>query len=417
MSKKLGNTDVDVTQSSVSRRRFLQSTAWMSSAVALGAGSWLIPARWSHAAGPIKLGIATDITGMMGYAGNSHVHVANWLAEEINAGGGINGRPLEVHIEDTATNDQTAVAVVRKLTQKENVDVIIGGIMSSTRNAIKDVIIERGKTLYVYPEVYEGGACQPYLYCTGPVPSQQIDPFIPWLIENGGPRFAFPAANYSWPQITNKYARNVVEQSGGEVVFEEYYPLDQMDYGSTINTIMKENIDVVFITLIPPGLPGFITGLHEAGFTKRGGRLACVYYDENMTQVNPAEEFEGMASCLDYYRAIGEQGWDAESARIMNEYEKRFGSDHLFSAGAGSSGMYRAIKLLEVAITEAGSVDRDDVAAALDHASIDKGPGGPAKMVPGTNHCAMNMYIAVAKNGSYEIAAKSDGLATPQECA
>ena len=139
MSKKLGNKDVDVTQSSVSRRRFLQSTAWMSSAVPLRAGSWLIPARWSHAAGPIKLGIATDITGMMGYAGNSHVHVANWLAEEINAGGGINGRPLEVHIEDTATNDQTAVAVVRKLTQKENVDVIIGGIMSSTRNAIKDL--------------------------------------------------------------------------------------------------------------------------------------------------------------------------------------------------------------------------------------------------------------------------------------
>ena len=55
--------------------------------------------------------------------------------------------------------------------------------------------------------------------CTGPTPAQQCDDLIPWLIGQGAKRFAFPSANYLWPQLLNKYARKVVEANGGEVVF------------------------------------------------------------------------------------------------------------------------------------------------------------------------------------------------------
>ncbi|WP_439397188.1 hypothetical protein ACRQ5Q_08930 [Bradyrhizobium sp. PMVTL-01] len=59
---------------------------------------------------------------------------------------------------------------------------------------------------------------------------------------------------------------------------------------------------------------------------------------------------------------------------------------------------------------------REAVAAALDHAKIAQGPGGPAEMVPGKRHGSMNMYIGVAKAGQYEIAARSAGLVEPKEC-
>jgi ABC-type branched-subunit amino acid transport system substrate-binding protein len=78
--------------------------------------------------------------------------------------------------------------------------------------------------------------------------------------------------------------------------------------------------------------------------------------------------------------------------------------------------MYRSYRLWEAAVNEAGSVARDDVAAALDHARIENGPGGPAEMVPGTRHCRMNMYIAVAKEGEFEIAWRSPGLLDPKAC-
>jgi ABC-type branched-subunit amino acid transport system substrate-binding protein len=400
----------------LTRRSFLQSAAWMTGAIATGFGSWVVKAPWASAATPIKVGVATDLTGPLGFAGQANANIAKLVVDQINAGGGVINRPLELYIEDTASNESVAVGNVRKLVQRHRVDVVFGGISSSMRNAIKDVIVSRGRTLYVYPQLYEGRECTPYIFCTGPTPAQQCDELIPWLIRNGGKRFAFPSANYVWPHVLNEYARSIVEKNGGEVVFEEYYPLDQIEYGATVSKIMTEKVDVVFNTVIPPGLGPFIKQLYEAGFTKQGGRLSCVYYDENMVNMNPAYEWEGLASSLDYFRAIADDGDHQFSADLHAEYDKRFPGSAQFAAGSAVTGMYRGIKLWEAAVNEAGNVDRDDVAAALDHARIAQGPGGPAEMVPGKRHVRLNMYIAVARSGKYEIVHRSNGLVDPKEC-
>ncbi|MBV9756965.1 MAG: substrate-binding protein [Alphaproteobacteria bacterium] len=398
------------------RRQLLRHTAWMAGAIATGAGAWFIPARWARAAAePIKVGIATDLTGAIGFAGNADLNVAKMCADIINKQGGLLGRSIELHVEDTASNEAVAVSNVRKLIQRDHVDVVLGGITSSMRNAIKGPIVQRGHTLYIYPQLYEGQECEEYIYCTGPTPAQQCDELIPWLFKNGGKRFAFPSANYVWPHLLNQYARKLVEKNGGEVVFEEYYPLDQVDYGATVNRIMSEKVDVVFNTVIPPGVGPFFKQLYEAGFGKRGGRLCCVYYDENALNINAPEEIEGLASCLDYFRAVDKS--DPTSAKLQQMYDEMFaGSKYLFAAGAAATGMYRGMMLWAAAVKEAGKVDRDAVAHALDHAKIDAGPGGPAEMVPGKRHCKMRMYIAVAKNGAFDIVGQSAGLVDPKEC-
>jgi branched-chain amino acid transport system substrate-binding protein len=398
----------------MNRRRLLQSAAWAGGAIATGVGSWVIQPSWASAAEPIKVGIAIDLTGAMAYAGNANANVAKMVVKDINNAGGILGQPIELLIADTASNESVAVANVRKLIQRDKVDVVLGGNTSSMRNAIKDVIVARGKTLYIYPQQYEGRECTPYLFCTGPTPAQQCDELIPWLIKNGGKRFALPAANYIWPHITNEYVRKVIEKNGGEVIFEEYYPLDQVEYSATVNKIMTNNVDVVFNTIIPPGVGPFFKQLYEAGFGKRGGRLSCIYYDENTLKINPAYEIEGLASCLDYFRALTKD--DPVSARIQAEYDKQFPGNVLFAAGSAATGMYRGLKLWEVAVKEAGKLDRDAVAGALDHAKIAEGPGGPAEMVPGQRHCRMKMYTAVAKEGNYQIVGRSEGLVDPKAC-
>ena len=398
----------------INRRRLLQSAAWTGGAIATGIGSWVIRPQWASAEGPIKVGIATDLTGAIGYAGNANANVAKMVVADINNAGGILGRPIELFIEDTASNEFVAVVNVRKLIQRDKVDVVVGGITSSMRNAIKDVIVTRGKTLYIYPQLYEGDECMPDLYCTGPTPPQQCDDFIPWLMKNGGKRFALPAANYVWPHKLNQYARKVIEANGGEVIFEEYYPLDQVEYSATVNKIMTNNVDVVFNTVISPGVGPFFKQLHEAGFGRRGGRLACVYYDEDTLNINAPYEIEGLASCLDYFRAVAKE--DPASGRIQAEYDKEFPGKFALSAGAGSTGTYRGLKLWEAAVKEAGTVERDAVAGALDHAKIAEGPGGPAEMVPGKHHCKMKMYTAVAKEGDYQIVARSNGLVDPKQC-
>ena len=95
---------------------------------------------------------------------------------------------LELILEDSATDDAVAAASAAKLVEQDRVDVIFGGIYSSTRQAIKGRAVVEGKTLYIYPEQYEGQESDPLIFCTGPVPAQQVDPFIPWLMRETGAR-------------------------------------------------------------------------------------------------------------------------------------------------------------------------------------------------------------------------------------
>jgi Periplasmic binding protein domain len=69
----------------------------------------------------------------------------------------------------------------------------------------------------------------------------------------------------------------------------------------------------------------------------------------------------------------------------------------------------------ESAVTEAGSLKQHDVIAALDHARIPQGPGGPAEMVPGQHHVRMNMYIARSENGTFKVV-ENLGHVDPNEC-
>ncbi|MGI4951113.1 MAG: ABC transporter substrate-binding protein, partial [Janthinobacterium lividum] len=92
------------------------------------------------------------------------------------------------------------------------------------------------------------------------------------------------------------------------------------------------------------------------------------------------------------------------------------GSQYRFVAGSAATGMWRGLKLYEQAVKATnGDTAREAVAKAYDSAKIAEGPGGGAAMVPGKYHCSMNMYIAVAKNGAYQVQEKFDQM-DPKEC-
>jgi branched-chain amino acid transport system substrate-binding protein len=360
----------------------------------------------------IKVGVITDQTGALSFMGIANANVAKMVVDDINAKGGLLGRQVQLCLEDSQTTDSVAAEKATKLVQRDKVEVILGGIYSSTRQTIKAAAGVKGKKLYIYPEQYEGQECDPLLFCTGPVPAQQLEPLIPWLMkETGARKFYFPSADYIWPHVMNKKVRELVTANGGTVVGEEYFPLDHMDYRKTIEKITSSGAEVVFNTIVPPGLTPFLEGLYSSGFAKRGGQIVCTYFDENFFNLVPAAHVEGLYSCLDFYENIT----DPFTQDLLKRYNKLYPGSARFTAGSACSGMYRGLKLWEAAVKEAGSLDQKAVVKALDHARITEGPGGPAAMVPGQHHVRMNMYIAQAKNGSFKII-KNLGAIDPKEC-
>jgi ABC-type branched-subunit amino acid transport system substrate-binding protein len=360
---------------------------------------------------PIKVGVIADQTGPLSFMGIANANLATMVVDDINASGGLLGRQLDLRLEDSATVDSEAEAKAAKLVQQDHVDVLFGGIYSSTRQAIKGPAVVEGKTLYIYPEQYEGQESDPLIFCTGPVPAQQVEPLIPWLMEQtGAKKFFLPSADYIWPHVLNKKVHEVATANGGEIVGEEYYPLHHEDYGEMVERITASGAEVVFNTIVPPGLTPFFQQLYDSGFTKRGGHIVCTYFDENFLNLVPAEQVEGLYGCLDYYRDVSDQF----SEELVARYDERFPGSAKFTAGSACSGLYRGLKLWEAAVNEAGSLEQADVIEALDHAKIDAGPGGPAEMVPGQHHVRMNMYIAQARGGTFKVV-ENLGVVEPKE--
>jgi ABC-type branched-subunit amino acid transport system substrate-binding protein len=358
----------------------------------------------------IKVGVVADQTGPLSFVGIANANVARMVIGDINARGGLLGRHLELLLEDGATDDAVAAAAAAKLVDRQ-VDVILGGIYSSTRQAIKGPAVVEGKTLYIYPEQYEGQECDPLIFCTGPVPAQQVDSFIPWMMrETGAKQFYLPSADYIWPHVMNERIRKVVTANGGTIVGEEYFPLDHMDYHGTVERIISSGADAVFNTIVPPGVTPFFEQLHDAGFSSRGGQLICTYFDENFLNMVPADHVEGLYGCLDYYQAVE----DPFSRKLLEQYNALYPGDAAFTGGSGCSGLYRGLRMWAGAVAEAGSLGQQDVIAALDHAKLAEGPGGPAEVVPGQHHLRMNMYIAQARRGRFEIV-QALGPIDPQE--
>lgn len=359
----------------------------------------------------IRVGVIADQTGPLSAMGIANANVARMLVDDINGRGGLLGRKVDLYLEDGATIDSVAEAKATKLVQHDNVDVIFGGIFSSTRQAIKGPAVVKGRKLYIYPEQYEGQESDPLVFCTGPVPAQQVEPLIPWLMQQtGAKKFYLPSADYIWPRVMNKKVREVVTANGGAIVGEEYFPLDHADYGATIEKIMTSGAEVVFNMTVPPGVAPFLEQLFNAGFAKRGGQLVCTYFDENLLSLLPAPHVEGLYSCLDYYQTVV----DPFSTKLLARYNARFTGAEQFTGGSACSGLYRGFKLWESAVKEAGTLRQDEVIKALDHARISEGPGGPAEMVPGQHHVRMNMYIGQASNGRFRIV-KSLGAIDPKE--
>ncbi len=359
----------------------------------------------------IKVGVIADQTGPLSFIGIANGNVARLVIDEINAKGGLLGRRLELCLEDSATIDSVANAKAKKLVEHDGVDVLFGGIYSSTRQAIKGPAVDKGRKLYIYPEQYEGRECDPLIFCTGPVPAQQVDPLIPWLMrKTGAKRFYLPSADYIWPRVLNQRVREVVIANGGTIVGEEYFPLDHADYARTVDQIASTGAEVVFNTIVPPGVSPFLEQLHESGFTARGGRLVCTYFDENFLNMVPPAHVEGLYGCLDYYQAVS----DPFSEALLRQYNERFPGAAKFTGGSACSGLYRGMKMWAAAVEEAGTLAQTDVIRALDHAAIAEGPGGPAAMVPGQHHVRMNMYIAQAASGHFRIV-ESLGAIDPNE--
>jgi len=133
---------------------------------------------------PLKIGVLHSLTGTMSISEISVKDATLLAVEEINAAGGVLGRPLEAVIEDGASDLQTFAQKAKQLLLESQVAVVFGCWTSASRKAVLPVF-EQSNGLLFYPVQYEGLEQCPNIFYTGAAPNQQIVPGVNYLLAQG----------------------------------------------------------------------------------------------------------------------------------------------------------------------------------------------------------------------------------------
>lgn len=194
------------------------------------------------AADPIKVGLLEDISGDLALIGAPKLHGSQLAVEEINKAGGILGRKIElIHLDPQGDNARYQ-EFARRLISKDKVDVLIGGITSASREAMRP-IIDRTDIPYFYTNQYEGGVCDANMISNGAIPEQQFSTLIPYMVETFGKKVYVIAADYNFGQLSAEWNRTILKKLGGTVVGEEFIPLGVSQFAQTIQNIQKAKPD------------------------------------------------------------------------------------------------------------------------------------------------------------------------------
>lgn len=338
---------------------------------------------------PIVVGSILDATGPINIYGKPMIDSTKLSIDHINANGGVLGRKLKLVLYDGQSTNEKYTQFASRLALRDRAVVIMGGITSASREAMRPVI-GRTKTLYFYNEQYEGGVCDKYVFNTGVVPSQQLLALIPWAIKRYGENIYVPAADYNYGRISADWVKAYAKRFGGRVVATDFIPLDVSEFGSTISKLQNLRPDFVLSLLVGGNHIAFYRQFYAAGLGRSIKIVSPTFGLGNEQVVLAPSEQKDLVVAYPYFQELK----TAENAAFKALWTKRFGKKYPYITDSAAT-VWTGWHLWAEAVKKAGSTDREAVTRALESGLSFNAPSGPVKLNGGSHHVTQNVSIAV----------------------
>src|SRR5438270_6917569 len=253
-------------------------------ALLFGAAS-LLPAR---AAEPIKIGFGMGLTGGLAASGKAALLGMKIWEEEINAKGGLLGRPVKLIYYDDQSNPATVPGIFTKLLEVDKVDLVTGDYGTNLLAPAMPVVIQHKMTFFAlfgldvnrefqYPRYFSmqpaGGLDPPVSFTKGF--------FEVAAAQNPKPQsLAIIAGDAEFPRNAAEGARKNAKDAGLKVVYDKTYPPTTTDYTPIVRAIDAANPDVVLSLSYPPDAVGMVRAANEIGLKAKifGGGLVGLQY-------------------------------------------------------------------------------------------------------------------------------------------
>jgi branched-chain amino acid transport system substrate-binding protein len=251
----------------LARRGMLVSAALALSVIASG------PLR---AAEPITIGFGMALTGGLAAVGKSALLGMQVWQEDINAQGGLLGRPVKLVYYDDQSNPATIPGLYSKLLDVDKVDLVVSGYATNMIAPAMPVIIQHDRLFlglfglavnsqFHYPKYFS-------MLPTGPDPKRAFSQgfFDVAMAANPKPKtIAIAAADAEFAQNAAEGARALAKSLGLKIVYDRSYPPTTTDYTPIVRAIQAADPEIVYVASYPPDSVGMVRAINEVGLKAR----------------------------------------------------------------------------------------------------------------------------------------------------
>lgn len=351
---------------------------------------------------PIKVGVLFSQSGVTSVMERSMLDATLFSIDEVNQAGGINGRELIPIHYDPASDPIAYNRMADRLLAEQDVRVIFGCYMSSSRKAVLRAV-ERRNGLLCYPAQYEGFEySRNVIYC-GAAPNQNSTQLGEYLLNNFGRRFYMVGSDYIWPRESDRIMSEMVLNNGGAVVERGYLKLDakRPAYKRLVANIKRRRPDVIFCNFVGESIVHFYQAFAEAGLDPSTMPIASLTTSESDIQAMGVEAGVGHITCATYFQSQS----GPQNAACMKRYTESFGREVVTNMCWEAA--YFQVKIVAEALCRTNTDEIDVLRPAILGAEFNA-PQGRVRIDPDNAHTHVWPKIGRAgPDGQFEILSAS----------
>ncbi len=333
-------------------------------AVAAASAFTLTVAGGSLAADVIKFGVAGPHSGDLASYGLPSINAAKLVVDKVNAAGGINGKKIELLIEDDVCKPEVATNTATKLVSS-GVDVVLGHICSGATKAALPIYNNAGVLVMspsaTNPALTQSGDYPNFFRTIAPDDAQaQVDVDFA-LNKLGYTKIAVVHDKGDYGKGFAEFAKKFLEESGkAEVVLFEGVTPGAVDYSAIVQKIKRSGAEAIMFGGYHPEASKIV------GMMKKK-RLDTTFISDDGVKDQTFIKVAGAAAEGAYASGPKDTSANPLSKMAVEEHKKVFGSDH----GAFFENAYSAALALVSAIEKAGSTDLAALKKVLQTEKVD----------------------------------------------
>lgn len=377
----------------------------------------LIAAAFSVAAqaqtGPIRVGVVTPLSGTYAGIGQQVKWGLDLAAKEINAGGGVMGRSIELVYEDEEANPAVAVQKAEKLFQVGKVDFLTGTVNSGSTLAVGQVAERNNRliaTTVSFADSITADKCSANVFRVNARAGMQSAALADWMAATKpNANVFYLGPDYEMGRSTVAAFKSAAEGKGAKTVGEVFAPLDNKDYSPFFGQMRSARPTVVYTSVAGNDTVRLFTQMAEFGLNRNVQVVGAsgTVTSQNLQAIGKAAD--GFVTGVGFSPNID----SPENKKFVASFEAaNKAQPDLYGADS-----YGVLFFYKAAVEKAKSTETDKVRAAMRGLQWAT-PQGVKTMRAGDHQAMQDMYAVRVNGGKFEIVGKVAGNAAigPDTC-